>query len=279
MRKSRVTILMVVMAAATVHAENGPTAWFEPGAGAVYNATLERYEVSPDTSVVIDVIADFAAEAMNIGAITVQNTDLFIPNQGVDKVGALNPGFAYSPFSDPGLHQDGTRANIVIYQVSGGLWFDDPCTPDVDESIPPPAGEALYSFEVLAGAEGTTITVDDLVGDINPYGPFPLATTFAFEKLTNEIKMDALQLFVVYSGDCPCPGDVSPPPAGDGQIDLEDLQAVAGILLQAGPPFVVPVGQGDCGDVNTDLQLDLEDLQAVAAILLNAGPPFVVPCE
>ena len=74
---------------------------------------------------------------------------------------------------------------------------------------------------------------------------------------------------------CPCPGNLN----ADQQVDLEDLQALAGILLDAGSPFVVPVGQGHCGDLNTDLQLDLEDLQAVAGILLQAGSPFVVPCN
>jgi len=74
---------------------------------------------------------------------------------------------------------------------------------------------------------------------------------------------------------CPCPGDLN----ADTQVDLEDLQAVAGILLNAGSPFIVPVGEGHCGDLNNDLQIDLEDLQAVAGILLNAGSPFIVPCE
>ncbi len=74
---------------------------------------------------------------------------------------------------------------------------------------------------------------------------------------------------------CACPGDLN----NDTQIDLDDLQAVAGVLLEAGSPFVVAVGEGDCGDLNTDLQLDLEDLQAVAGILLDAGSPFVAPCE
>jgi len=73
---------------------------------------------------------------------------------------------------------------------------------------------------------------------------------------------------------CACPGDLN----DDAQIDLEDLQALAGILLDAGSPFVVAVGEGHCGDINTDLQVDLEDLQAVAGILLDAGSPFVVPC-
>ena len=74
---------------------------------------------------------------------------------------------------------------------------------------------------------------------------------------------------------CSCTGDVN----DDGQVDLEDLQAVAGILLDAGSPFIVPVEAGHCGNLNGDEQIDLEDLQAVAGILLNAGSPFIAPCE
>jgi len=74
---------------------------------------------------------------------------------------------------------------------------------------------------------------------------------------------------------CRCPGDVN----NDTQVDLEDLQAVAGILLDAGSPFVVPCDAGDCVDINSDGQIDLEDLQATAAILLEAGSPFVIPCS
>jgi len=40
----------------------------------------------------------------------------------------------------------------------------------------------------------------------------------------------------------------------------------------------VPVDAGHCADMNADGQLDPEDLQAVAAILLDAGSPFIVPC-
>jgi len=75
--------------------------------------------------------------------------------------------------------------------------------------------------------------------------------------------------------ECACPGDLT----GDDQIDLDDLQAVAGILLEAGSPFIVPLEQGHCGDLNGDIQADLDDLQAIAAILLDAGSPFIVPCE
>jgi len=75
---------------------------------------------------------------------------------------------------------------------------------------------------------------------------------------------------------CPCPGDLN----GDDQIDLDDLQAVAGILLNVGSPFIAPVPPApDCAELTGDDQADLDDLQAVASILLDAGSPFIVPCK
>ena len=74
---------------------------------------------------------------------------------------------------------------------------------------------------------------------------------------------------------CACFGDLD----GNTQVDLDDLQAVAGILLQAGSPFVVEVEEGHCGDVDENSQIDLDDLQTVAGILLQAGSPFIAPCE
>ncbi len=74
---------------------------------------------------------------------------------------------------------------------------------------------------------------------------------------------------------CACLADLNE----DEQIDLEDLQALAGILLEAGSPFVVEVEPGHCADLNVDEQIDLEDLQAVAGILLDAGSPFVAQCD
>jgi len=74
---------------------------------------------------------------------------------------------------------------------------------------------------------------------------------------------------------CRCPGDVN----DDSQVDLEDLQDVAGILLDAGSPFIVPCDAGDCADFNRDGQIDLEDLLAIAGMLLDAGSPFVAPCS
>ena len=73
---------------------------------------------------------------------------------------------------------------------------------------------------------------------------------------------------------CACPGDLN----NDTQVDLEDLQAVAGILLDAGAPFIVQVEARHCGDLNEDEQVDLDDLQAVAGILLDAGSPFIALC-
>jgi len=75
--------------------------------------------------------------------------------------------------------------------------------------------------------------------------------------------------------DCRCAGDLN----DDGQRDLEDLQAVAAALLEAGSPFIVAVGPEHCGDLNGDGQMDLDDLQALAAILLDAGSPFIAVCS
>jgi len=87
--------------------------------------------------------------------------------------------------------------------------------------------------------------------------------------------VNAFELVSAGAVGCACPGDMN----DDGQVDLEDLQAIANILLQGGSPFVVPVEPGDCADINEDGQADLEDLQAVANILLDAGSPFIAQCD
>jgi len=75
---------------------------------------------------------------------------------------------------------------------------------------------------------------------------------------------------------CACPGNLN----DDDQIDLEDLQALAGVLLGVGSPFVAPIPPAPlCAELTGDDQADLEDLQALAGILLQAGSPFVVPCN
>jgi len=75
--------------------------------------------------------------------------------------------------------------------------------------------------------------------------------------------------------DCFCPGNVN----DDTQVDLEDLQHVAEMLLDTGSPFVAPCEAGDCADFNGDGQIDLDDLQAIAGVLLNEGAPFIAPCS
>ena len=75
---------------------------------------------------------------------------------------------------------------------------------------------------------------------------------------------------------CPCLGDLD----SNSQVDLDDLQALAGILLDAGSPFIVPLEPGHCADLTGDDQkADLDDLQALAGILLDAGSPFIADCN
>ena len=76
---------------------------------------------------------------------------------------------------------------------------------------------------------------------------------------------------------CPCQGDLAEPL---GQVDLQDLDALVNLLVNAGPPFIVPVGPGHCGDMTDPMkQVDLQDLDALVNLLVNAGPPFILPCE
>jgi len=87
--------------------------------------------------------------------------------------------------------------------------------------------------------------------------------------------LNAFELMSAWAPVCACPGDLN----ADDQVDLDDLQAMVGILLDAGSPFIVDVEDGYCGDLNEDGQVDLDDLQATAGILLNAGSPFIVRCN
>jgi hypothetical protein len=75
--------------------------------------------------------------------------------------------------------------------------------------------------------------------------------------------------------DCLCPGDTNE----DGQVDLEDLQNVASLLIGAGIPFVYGDYTGSCEDFISDGQIDLDDLMGIAGMLLHVGVPFVAPCE
>ena len=182
----------------------GATAvWLEPGAGVTWNSTLNRYEVMAGTTATINLIADFEVTGIAVGAITVDNTDTAVPTQGVSAVGALHPQLMYHPVgSDPGALKPGDQLNISIFQIRGGVGIDNPGTPE-DESQPPLANEVLYNFDIMAGADLSMITVNDLIGpgvgpsDVNPYGPFPLVTTVASIADSGNYDLDPVVIHVI----------------------------------------------------------------------------------
>jgi len=330
-----IVVFMVFLAGASAQGEDEGTVAVEAGAGAVYNAALDRYEVAPDATVTVNMVADFVVEAMDIGAITVDNTG-GLANQGVAAAGQLNLKLTYRIPSDPGLLKDGTESNIVIFQIAGGVNLDDPATPDIDESAPAESGEILYSFQIQAGAAGTTITVDDLFGPppVNPYGGYPLLTTLTSGGTSNVYDLVPLTLYVVAEEPADSDGDGVPDDQdncpdianadqtngdGDGAGDACDGCPDDAAKIDAGvcgcgvadddsdgdgvedcldncPDDINPdqadsdgngigdaceaVDQCACkGDMNDDGQIDLEDLQMVANMLLQAGSPFIVQCD
>ncbi len=375
MKRASMMILAVVVALAGASGVRADMAAFEAGQGAEYNAALDRYEVAPGATVTVNLVADFAVEAVDVGAIAVDNTG-DVANQGVSEVGQFNLKMTYRvPFFDPGLYKDGTAHNIVIFQMAGGVNLDDDTTPDVDEGIPADPGEVLYSFNVQAGADGTVITIDDFLCladpntscTNNPYGPYPISTTFTSDRFSRLYDIVPLTLYVVAEepsdddGDgvpddqdnCPdvanadqadgdgdgagdacdgCPDDAGKLEGGvcgcgvadddsdgDGVPDCEDncpddpgkLEGGicgCGVADDDSDGDGVPDCEDNCpydpnpdqadsdgngigdaceaveectckGDMNDDDQIDLDDLQALAGILLQAGSPFVVECD
>jgi hypothetical protein len=74
---------------------------------------------------------------------------------------------------------------------------------------------------------------------------------------------------------CACPGDLNTS-GGDGRINLQDLSATYGILIQAGSDasYICYPGDGcwnECGDLNFDRRINLQDLSAVYGKLIQAG--------
>ncbi len=90
-----------------------------------------------------------------VGAITVSGGI-------VPAIGTLHPLLAQPthPGMSHGTLKDGSVNNIVIFQIDGGTGIS---------SIPVPAGYPSYSFDVIAGTAGTTLTIDDWSGP----NPFP----------------------------------------------------------------------------------------------------------
>jgi hypothetical protein len=109
----------------------------------------------------INVVADVGVWVFDVGAITVNGGT-------VPAVGTLNPQLRHkSPSGLPplsrGTLKDGSVNDIVIYQIYGSTGLS---------SIPAPAGDPSYLFDVVAGAAGTTLTIDDWTGT-NPFGQEP----------------------------------------------------------------------------------------------------------
>ena len=245
-----------------------PMAWFELAAGGP--------QVPADSTATINIIANFVAEGMDIGAITVNNT-AGLTNQGVTGPGALNTKFTYGALATPGQHKDGTQSDIVIFQVVGQVGSDDPQTP-IDESDPPAAGDVLYSFQVNAGNEGSTINIDDLIApaQANPYGSYPLLTTFTLGANNHPYDIAALELAVVSPPPCPCPGDMN----DDGWRSPSDISAMVSMILPYKTTYYwVLVDAGSCADLNADGWLSPMDISALVSILLPHTSNFHwVPC-
>jgi len=198
----KVLILVVVLGLTPVAAAT--MAWFSAGDGITYNASLDQYEIYQFTAGTVNITADFSVESMDVGAVTADNTDASVTNHGVTAVGSLNTKLTYRDPNSPGVNMaDGNAQNIVIYQIASGVNLDNPDTPDIDESVPAAPYEVLYSFDVTAGAAGTTITIDDLIGpgdgagDVNPYGTFPLATAFSSSGEIIPLDIEPLELVVI----------------------------------------------------------------------------------
>jgi len=138
------------------------------------------------------------------------------------------------------------------------------------------SGEGVTELQAAINVPVHAATLDD---ELEPSTVrfFTRATgmvTVRYQAGSTRAAINAFELRSAAPAGCACPGDLN----SDEQIDLEDLQALAAILLNVGSPFVV-TDPPDCADLIDDAQADLDDLQALAAILLNAGSPFIAPCD
>jgi len=185
-----------------------------------------------------------------------------------------------------------TLSNLPAEHYALTTYHNRPDYADDHLPIPPPTigvtvggGGVVGNPTSTSGIVQTLLAVDVLLDDIGKStvefdtdGVGEVVVTFAAEEMGHKWRV-YLNGFELISGavseGCVCPGNMN----DDDQVDLDDLQAVARILLEGGPPFIVTVEQGDCGDLNGDSQIDLDDLQGVAGILLEAGSPFIVPCK
>ena len=167
-----------------------------PGVGVTWNPGEGRYEADEGTTISVAISADFDVTGIQVGGIAVTNTDTTVPTQGVSAVGVLHTNMLNHPLgSNAGTLKPGDQGDIVIFQMRGGVNTENP--------DPAPAGEDLYIFDILAGADGTMITINDVIGpgvgagDVNPYGPFPLKTTLSESGASADYDLTALDIHIV----------------------------------------------------------------------------------
>ena len=186
----------------------------------------------------------FAGQTIKVDLITPPVTSMSI-QQIIDTVSVM--GIASNPILSEGWTWDvfdsvGTVINsgsVLIENATGTVGFGDP-----------PVEGIAYSFDYTVPdvpvGEVWTIGPGHGCNKKGTCGPAPLTLTLV-------------------PAPCSCLGDLN----GDEMVDLEDLQATADILLDAGVPFIVPAGPDHCGELNGDGQIDLEDLQESAGWLLD----------
>lgn len=164
-----------------------------------------------------------------------------------------------SPVASQADYPDGTLGGVGTNGMTiemGSLY----ATNDPVHTTPPPAAGSLLSFDVTGGTVSVAENVRRggvVMEDLSPADP----------------------VFCAGPIGCPCDGDMAEP---IGQVDLQDLDAMVTLLVNAGAPFIVPCPDPRCycGDMAEPTgQVDLQDLDAMVTLLVAAGPPFIVPCQ
>jgi len=105
----------------------------------------------------VNVVADADTFGLSIGALVAYGDGLVDWSNPV-----WHPGFTVQ--ANTGIKRDGSKENTIYTNIAG--------TAPVDVSLYVAAGQVLFSFDITAGAAGTTITVADYAGT-NPYSPPP----------------------------------------------------------------------------------------------------------
>ena len=166
-------------------------------------------------------------------------------------------------------------------EINGELWEEDWYAFDAEQdgvyTLDLTRGTAAYACMSLYGRDGST-ELEELyywqTQQIN--WRCPVSGRY-YVKVANGDYQDGVGTCRIRMCEqCPCIGDLD----DNGQVDLQDLDAMVNMLVAAGPPFIVQIKAGHCGDMAEPTgQVDLQDLDALVNLLVNVGPPFIVPCK